>query len=323
VRVVPFAVRQRVPRSGVTLIELLVVMAIIGTLAALTVGAVVKVRASQEKSFTETTISKLASALDQQWKAVMDQAREEPIPPAVIAMANNDPRRAKVIYTKLRLQQEFPINFWVAINPTRTQNVGVVAKPSYAVALNGMNPSQTNPAAWESSACLYMALKQGRRGMAAFNPDDAVDANFIRSASVALPGGGSANFKYFVDVWGNPLRLYDFPTGCQELNNPPYVNTVLAASQRDPQDPEGTLSDPAWNSSANNNVLVFNAALHALVAPGTQPPKNAAFYLIPVIASAGKDGNWGIDARDMTPTSDDANDNIYSFRLRKFGQRGD
>jgi hypothetical protein len=46
--------------------------------------------------------------------------------------------------------------------------------------------------------------------------------------------------------------------------------------------------------------------------------------LIPAIGSAGRDGAWGVDNYFMAPDgTPDSNDNIYSYRLRKSGARGD
>src|SRR4051794_9001177 len=85
-------------RMGMTLIEILIVMTIIGVMASLSIGAVVKLRESQMKSFTEMTVQKLASALDGQWKAALDTIKDEPVPVWATQMANGEPRRAKVIY---------------------------------------------------------------------------------------------------------------------------------------------------------------------------------------------------------------------------------
>src|SRR5712672_3192719 len=104
-------------RAGMTLLELLVVMMIIATLASLILSAVFTVRESQMKSFTETLVHKLASALDQQWKPAVDQIREEPVPNWALTMGNGDPRIAKVIYLKARLKQEFPVSFYQAMYP--------------------------------------------------------------------------------------------------------------------------------------------------------------------------------------------------------------
>src|SRR4051812_23405379 len=115
-------------RAGMTLIELLIVMVIIAVLASLVTGAVFTVRESQMKSFTETTVQKLASFLDQQGKAAIDQTRDEPVPAAFVALAGNDLQRAKVIYLKARLAQEFPVTFSQAINPLPGY---LAAKPAY------------------------------------------------------------------------------------------------------------------------------------------------------------------------------------------------
>ena len=100
-------VRNR--RAAFTLIELLIVMGIIAVLASISIGAVFSLRESQIKNATETTVQKLASALDQQMKAAMDQIFEEtPSPEAVKLSAGGDLRRTRAIYIKMRLRQEFP-----------------------------------------------------------------------------------------------------------------------------------------------------------------------------------------------------------------------
>src|SRR4029078_12681605 len=103
--------------AGVTLIELLIVMLIIAILASLSLSAVFTVRESQMKSFSESLVSKLASALDVQWKAAIDQIREEPVPQWAVTMAGGDAARGKTIYLKARLKQEFPVSFYQAMYP--------------------------------------------------------------------------------------------------------------------------------------------------------------------------------------------------------------
>src|SRR5438105_3266921 len=98
-------------RPGFTLVELLVVVAIIGVLAALTASATVGVLSSQKQSNTSLTIQTLMGVLDQQWQAVIDQANKEAIPDGVLLMAGSNAPRARVIWIKLRLKQEFPMSY--------------------------------------------------------------------------------------------------------------------------------------------------------------------------------------------------------------------
>jgi prepilin-type N-terminal cleavage/methylation domain-containing protein len=326
-------------RAAFTLIELLVVMAILATLATLAISAVFTLRESQMKNFTETTVSKLASALDQQWKAAVDQINDEiASPPASNALwnwslvtAGGDPRRARVIYTKARLKQEFPVTFYQAVYPFANYQgqivipaVALQPKSTYknALAAAGVSlpapvappatASVALPADYESSALLFLALTQGRRGMAAFNPDE-----HISPTSVQTRG----NLKVFVDSWGNPLRYYSFP----------YYNAELTGT--DAQDPENTLLASTWPAAQKSQFTgtsTIPTAIHPLDA-GT--PR----MLIPVIASAGRDGDFGdAPVPPASNTTDNflgkiymkfvtsgANDNIYSYRLRKFGARGD
>jgi prepilin-type N-terminal cleavage/methylation domain-containing protein len=328
-------------RAGMTLLELLVVMMIIATLASLIISAVFTMRESQMKSFTETLVNKLASATVQQWNAAVDQIREEPVPNWALTMANGDPRIAKVIYLKARLKQEFPVSFYQAMYPNANFGpqtgapVGYMTsggaadlppKPTYQKALLPLiGTAQIPPTAaggvpppldFESSALLYLALIQGRRGQTGFNPDENIEATAIQTRTV-----NGVTFKIFVDSWGNPIRFWACPYGNLELNSPPYLQNVSAQGvatvqnqqSPDPQDPDQALA--GFKSAA------FAKMVHLLPA-GT--PGDPLHMLIPVVGSIGRDGVLGVDPFDMTPDgTTGGNDNIYNYRLRRSGQRGD
>src|SRR5437016_6145027 len=113
-------------RSGFSLVELMIVLAIIAVVVSLAASASMQVITRQKATNTELTIQKINDALKAHWRAVIEQAKNEPIPDNILSsllvMASGDPRnvdpnnvetrrRAQLIWTKLRLKQQFPMNF--------------------------------------------------------------------------------------------------------------------------------------------------------------------------------------------------------------------
>src|SRR5438309_8885964 len=92
----------RPARPGFTLIELLVAIAIIATLTGLVLSGIGRVRAVQMQKATENSLSKLQLGLDQQWKAVLDQVKQDKlnnkIPPTVVALCDKDMDRAEALW---------------------------------------------------------------------------------------------------------------------------------------------------------------------------------------------------------------------------------
>ncbi len=166
-------------RGGFTLIELVVVVGIILVLVSLSIGAVMRVVNIQQRRNTEATILKVDHAFQVQWKAVIDLAKTEQVNPIATALAGGDDRRARVIHILMCLRREFPISFQEATQTISMPNVGTFP-PNQAYVLALQNYTLANN--WggrgvldQSSACLYLALKQHRSGVG-FDPDTGLTA---------------------------------------------------------------------------------------------------------------------------------------------------
>lgn len=271
-------------RSAFTLIELLTVIGIITVLVALVGGAVFRVMASQSLKRTESRVKTVQTGLELQWRAVIDDAKEDfktgKVPASLVSAAGNDRDRAYVLWIKMRLKQEFPQSF----AEVQSWNLGsyMPVKQFYLQELTGAT-STGDPR--ESAVLLYLALSQSRRG-SAFNTDD------VGSGATATIVVGNKQFRVFVDSWGNPITFERWTTDAAILTELTSDYVPTAQTYKDLQDPTGKLQ--GWN--AGN----FATWLH----PFTNQNRG------PVVRS------WGPDKTVST------NDDILAFRLMKEGQRG-
>jgi prepilin-type N-terminal cleavage/methylation domain-containing protein len=317
--------RQRKGRGGFTLLELLVVLSIMGLLAAITISAVGRYKQSSIEKNTNTQLLKVQVALDQQYKGAIETIRKETVPQSIIDLtkhANGTPDipRAKALYMKLRLRQEFPQTFTEVHLPTfqaefmtppaapSSQLAGMYPpKPMYQLAIG--TPSANHDL--ESAALLYLILTQSRAG-SNFDVD-----NVGRVTSVDV---GGRPMKVFLDYFDTPIGFrrwadaMDAPDIVTELSVPPFVPPPPAYA--DVEDPDRRLAPTPQIANDWPNPASRGIALKAFIpnSANARPMFNLnlnpfdGFHRGPYAFSAGGD--------QLANTPDD----LLSFRLQQAGK---
>jgi prepilin-type N-terminal cleavage/methylation domain-containing protein len=332
-------------RDGFTLAELVVSILIIALLVGLAVAAAGRYIAVSQATVTGVTIRQVYGRLHAQRATVIKAAESEDmlksVGPTVLSQiqtaAGYSPSspiqdwaaRARVIYVKLRLRQEFPMTFAEALNPAP-----LPPKQAYAEAFSGLTAGHT----YESAACLLRAVTRGQGGRA-------ISADTFGTGSVKTfvdPSTG-ANIPALVDGWGTPLAFYRWPWGSSEVDSlapaiQPGQNGSAATPNgsvvRDPEDPLGLLMNMNWYATAGRST--FEGWCHAVTnnnVTGGQAPQYA-YYMVPVLVSAGPNSQLGLTSQTKTTAppyspgpmdpdgSNNDSDNIYSFRLLPPGTGG-
>lgn len=277
-------------RAAFSLVELLFVIAIIAMLLALLVSATFKLIESQQVSNTQSVLDRVQSQLVKQWSIVKDQAYKETIPPATdqwirTNLAGNDVNatgRVRVIYVKLKLRQVFPMNFNEALYPPSAGGgnacPGINPQPAYLAYLNQRGVFTSGGFAWESSACLLMALTIGQSGI----PADTLQAGGAGSVDDAGYG-----IPVLMDAWKRPIYFTRVPSGCPLLNpngaHPDSTDPQPYPVSYDPGDPQGYLQLPNWGTTYGQ---LFTSITQQPLAPSGH-----SFKLAPLVASGGPGKN--------------------------------
>lgn len=351
-------------RHGFTLTELLVVISIIAILGSLITAFIFSAADRARASNTEHAIQTINKLFQHHWSQVVADAKKEDISDTselgspnplkgfgnLIGLAGADPsfERTRIILMKLRLMEAFPVRYGEVNN---------VADPVYLALKTYLPQSRrkytstyrkvlvdankkplmaANDPLTESSACLLMALSEVKRGGPDFPKDAMVQ-------SIADSDGDG--IKEFVDGWSQrpapaippytgevtpglpgkpqPLRFYRFAwsTPAYNATHPilsPAPSGAAASPYPDPLDPLGTLQNANWYASAQR------ATFESAIGCALRDPTNQNNFIIPVIASAGSDGYFGlpVDIRIAAPAgllnvlNTGESDNIYNYTLR-------
>jgi prepilin-type N-terminal cleavage/methylation domain-containing protein len=294
-------------RGGFTLVELLVVIAIVAVLAGLTAVAVMRLIGGQEQRNTELLLQKLDGTLRQRYAEAFKRAYQEP-PPSILyqvfQLAPTDDDRAKVIWAKIRMRQQFPMSYAEAKNPGLNLGIPLGAVPEYGRRLG--NLTQAKDPQTEASACLLMALEQTTKDGQKFDADEALGPGAIRDTD----GDG---IPEIVDGWGNALGFCRWGTDYPALDD---QNTTAKNAQRLDRDTEDTnhaLMNPTWNLGAGGTL--FHTRVHKIRnATGNGPQ---SYYTIPAVFSFGRDGKPGVNLDTLQiVNAAQATDNLYSFLVR-------
>jgi prepilin-type N-terminal cleavage/methylation domain-containing protein len=357
-------------RGGFTLVEMMVVLTIILILVGLAVGGIMKALNLQQRRNTESEVSKLDQAFMRHWKAVLDQSRTEQPNPIALRLAGADPsypnnplgdalapNRAKVIHTLMCLRREFPVSFKEATTPIvwgptpalpplqfpPGQFQGFDVNRAYFNALTNVNvsaASQGRPPEDQSSACLYLILKQRRAGVE-FDPDTSLSAQEVvdlyndgikeiydgwqrvpntSQPLVQIPPPGQApaasgNYSYPIifNRWAaNSGGNRPFYYGEAELNTG-GAQPFNPSSPADQEDPEALLSSPVWQAwlqQLPQQQQGFLGVFQQIGYPAAPQQNNRQYQykLTPVIMSLGSNGKYDQGA----PGADD----IINFQLR-------
>lgn len=303
----------RTRRPAFTLIELLVVVSIIAVLAALVTTAAFAVRRGAQKQNAEATLTKIDDKLQRRIKETEAKASEDVVKrngadyPEVYAIMNacgQDKDKAKAVLLYARLRRDLPMTFAEAKSNFTVCGFTYRASTAFNDLPNSPSPDPYE----ESAACLYAAVAQ-----------DSTGTGGLEGQIVNGPATGQ---KVFTDGFGMPIAFvrlgYDGNAG--ELNKPTqafdpfYPNKKSGGYANLATDFDATAGAGAFNTQVW--TAVRNPAVAYLPAPGAYPGlKNHTAFCF----SAGPNRVW---LETPSNTIFDG-DNLFSYRLRQEGARGD
>ena len=262
--------RRARTRAGISLVEMLVVVAIIAVLVSLTGAALSKMLERQKNRSTNDQLYKLQQEIDQEYSIVVAKCEKDAqtgqMPAGLLTYADNNPERAKAIWTALHLRRHFPESFAEAVVPLTLidQNTGAVLFSleslevfkqfrSTATAANGtpLPNIQATSVTAERAALLYVILAKKSASGGGAMATAADDLSLQRKvAYTGINGGANRELQTFADAWSGSIafrRAYGLdPADLPEIQGQPY--TTATGANKDPLDPRNLVF--GWNTTA-------------------------------------------------------------------------
>lgn len=267
----------------------------------------------------------------------------------------NERDRARAIWMYFRLKNEFPQTFPEAVSPTNLvalpaslvfslpprqtflNPITGTPNPPPAPVVSALAPATAEEANLQAAALLYLILSEKASRGAGFD----LDAVNAFSKEITLSG---RPFRVFIDSWGTPISYVRFLTST-EIDSPPYsrnlpgvfnnANNLPINLTNNPLDPKVRLISSGWPNFAS---FVSSGGIVTQIPGVNRQEQILRRNWTTTVISAGPNRQWDMfDARGRNPTAPFANigiveygipgteadDNMFGYRLRRFGARGD
>jgi prepilin-type N-terminal cleavage/methylation domain-containing protein len=292
-------------RPSFTLVELLVAIAIIGVMAGMVMYSLAGAAQDAKVARTRGTISKINAVILERWEEYRYRSVKLPIPTDVIQRRGDDVANSKIylpartaasirsVLLRDMMRMEMPdritdlsytptnvsfslsdassqtLDSYRGRTPSREYNVlrrffklGTIPDP-YKGSIQSVLPGNMQwTEANQSAECLYAIVAHSTSGggsaLEAFHTSEIGDTD-------------GDKFPEFLDAWGKPISWIRWPAGFNSQLHLSYKLPADTPAAPDAFDPLHT--DPQWTSAV-------------------QKP----WTIVPLVVSAGPDGEFGIDA---------------------------